>query len=57
MTRLAGVQVKAKERYDEGRRELSYEKCDLALVYRPHRKVGKSDKLNHYWIGTFEVQR
>ena len=40
MTRLAGVQQKAKERYDEGRREVTYEKGDLALVYRPHRKVG-----------------
>ena len=57
MTRLAGVQQKAKERYDEGRREVTYEKGDLALVYRPHRKLGKSDKLNHYWIGPYEIQR
>jgi len=46
---------KRKERYDEGRREVSYNPGDLVLIYRPVRKVGKSDKLNHCFFGTYEV--
>lgn len=52
---LSIVQEKAKERYDEGRREVTYNPGDFVLVYRPNRKVGKADKLNHYFIGPMEV--
>lgn len=53
--RLAALSEKRKERYDEGRHKVTYELGDLVLIYRPVRKVGKSDKLNHCFLGPYEV--
>jgi hypothetical protein len=55
--RMDAVKKRQKEMYDNGRREVSYKEGDLVLIYRPIRKVGKSDKLLHRWLGPFQVIR
>lgn len=35
----------------------SFKKNDLVLVYKPFRKIGKSEKLLHRWLGPFKVLR
>ncbi|KZS06580.1 Uncharacterized protein APZ42_029917 [Daphnia magna] len=37
--------------------ELSFQAEDLVLVYKPFRKVGKSEKLLHRWLGPIKVLR
>ena len=39
------------------RRDVSYSDGDLVLVYKPVRKVGKSEKLLHRWLGPFKIVR
>jgi hypothetical protein len=55
VNRLMLLNEKRKERYDEGRRDVIYDEGDLVLVHRPVRKVGKSDKLQHWHIGPYVV--
>ena len=49
------VKAQQKKRYDEGRRELQFEVGDLVLIYKPIRKIGKSEKLLHRWLGPYVV--
>ncbi|KZR95625.1 Uncharacterized protein APZ42_010543, partial [Daphnia magna] len=56
-TRMEEVKNKQKERYDSHHRDLSFQSGDLVLVYKPFRKVGKSEKLLHRWLGPFKVLR
>ena len=53
--RLMSLDEKRKERYDENRRDVIYEEGELVLIYRPVRKVGKSDKLQHCYIGPYVI--
>ena len=53
--RLVALDKSRKEKYDEGRRDVTYAEGDLALVYRPVRQVGKSDKLQHCYLGPYVV--
>jgi len=55
--RMERVKAEQKRRYDETRRELKFSEGDLVLVYKPIRKVGKSDKLLHRWLGPYLVLR
>ena len=55
--RLHQVHLKQKENYDKTRRDVSYSDGDLVLVYKPVRKVGKSEKLLHRWLGPFKIVR
>ena len=55
--RLHQVHLKQKENYDKTRRDVSYSDGDLVLVYKPIRKVGKSEKLLHRWLGPFKIVR
>ncbi|KAI9558361.1 pol polyprotein [Daphnia sinensis] len=45
--RMEEVKNKQKERHDSHHRDLSFQAGDLVLVYKPFRKVGKSEKLLH----------
>ncbi|KZS06649.1 Uncharacterized protein APZ42_029823 [Daphnia magna] len=57
-SRAAEVQRKRKELYDEGRREApTYPPGAQVLVYKPIRKVGKSEKVLHRWFGPYTVVR
>ncbi|KZS10308.1 Uncharacterized protein APZ42_025255 [Daphnia magna] len=56
-TRMERVKEKQKEAYDARYRELSFQAGDLVLVYKPFRKIGKSEKLLHRWLGSFRVLR
>ncbi|KAI9552205.1 hypothetical protein GHT06_022545 [Daphnia sinensis] len=51
------VKQKQKEAYDARHRELSFQAGDLVLVYKPFRKVGKSEKLLRRWLGPYKVLR
>ena len=53
--RLHQVHLRQKAYYDANRRETQYEKGDLVLIYKPFRKVGKSEKLLHRWLGPYLV--
>ena len=54
---LRRVHLKQKSEYDNRRRDASYRVGDLVLIYKPFRKVGKSEKLLHRWLGPYEVIR
>lgn len=56
-TRLSQVQEKQKRDYDANHRDVTFQKGDKVLVYKPIRKKGKSDKLLHRWVGPFIVVR
>lgn len=57
-SRAAAVHRKQKELYDEGRREApTYRPGTKVLIYKPIRKVGRSEKLLHRWLGTYTVVR
>ena len=47
--------VYEKLQYDESRREAEFSENDLVLVYKPTRKVGRSEKLLHRWHGPYRV--
>ena len=49
--RLHQVHLRQKAYYDANRRETQYGEGDLVLIYKPFRKVGKSEKLLHRWLG------
>ncbi|KZS19609.1 Uncharacterized protein APZ42_013879 [Daphnia magna] len=51
------VQEKQKRDYDANHRDVTFQKGDKVLVYKPIRKKGKSDKLLHRWVGPFIVVR
>ncbi|KZR99340.1 Uncharacterized protein APZ42_004828, partial [Daphnia magna] len=54
----AAVQRKQKKVYDEGRREATtYLPGEQVLIYKPIRKVKKSEKLLHRWLGPYTVVR
>lgn len=49
--RIQHVQEKQKKWYDARHNNLTFQKGDLVLVYKPIRKNGRSEKLLHRWIG------
>ena len=51
------MHLRQKAYYDTNRRETQYEEGDLVLIYKPFRKVGKSEKLLHRWLGPYLVLR
>ncbi|KZS07387.1 Uncharacterized protein APZ42_028923 [Daphnia magna] len=54
----AAVQRKQKKGYEEGRREATtYLPGEEVLIYKPIRKVEKSEKLLHRWLGPYTVVR
>ena len=55
--RLHQVHLRQKAYYDANRRETQYGEGDLVLIYKPFRKVGKSEKLLHRWLGPYLVVR
>jgi transposase InsO family protein len=57
LTRMERVKQKQKITYDGKHRETTYKKGDLVLVFKPIRKVGRSEKLLHRWLGPFIVVR
>jgi len=56
-TRMNKAQNKQKLAYDAKHRGLEFKAGDLVLIYKPFRKVGKSEKLLHRWLGPFRVIR
>ncbi|KZS18242.1 Uncharacterized protein APZ42_015657 [Daphnia magna] len=56
-TRLSQVQEKQKRYYDASHRDVTFQKGEKVLVYKPIRKKGKSDKLLHRLVGPFIVVR
>ncbi|KZS08016.1 Uncharacterized protein APZ42_028148 [Daphnia magna] len=57
-TRAAAVQKKQKKFNDEARSEATtYLPGEEVLIYKPIRKVGKSEKLLHRWLGPYTVIR
>jgi hypothetical protein len=57
-TRLEQIQERQKELYDAKHREaLEFIPGQEVLVYKPFRKVGRSEKLLHRWIGPYVVVR
>ena len=55
--RMQRVHERQKNQYDRSHRHVQYNMRDLVLVYKPIRKVGKSEKLLHRWFGPFRVVR
>ena len=43
--------------YDATRREGIYKKGDFVLIFKPIRKIGRSEKLLHRWLGPYLVVR
>jgi hypothetical protein len=57
-TRLEQVQERQKGLYDAKHREaLEFIPGEEVLVYKPFRKVGRSEKLLHRWLGPYVVVR
>ena len=54
---LRKVHLAQKSYYDQKRRDASFTEGDLVLIYKPFRKVGKSEKLLHRWLGPYQVIR
>ena len=54
---LRKVRLAQKSYYDQKRRDASFTAGDLVLIYKPFRKVGKSEKLLHRWLGPYQVIR
>ncbi|RWS22434.1 integrase core domain protein-like protein, partial [Leptotrombidium deliense] len=52
---LINSQEKSKVHYDKKRRHVEYDTGEKVLVYFPIRKVGKSEKLLHKWLGPFKI--
>ena len=48
-------QIKQKERYDKTHRHVEFQPGDLVLLYTPVRQVGKSDKLQHCFLGPHKI--
>jgi transposase InsO family protein len=57
LVRMEQVKKKQKLTYDATRRETTYNKNDLVLIYKPLRKIGRSEKLLHRWLGPYLVVR
>ena len=55
--KLRIVHLNQKAEYDKKRRDHSYSVGDLVLIYKPIRKVGRSEKLLHQWLGPYQVIR
>ena len=55
--KLHQVHLRQKAQYDKGRRHQEFEVGTSVLIYKPIRKVGKSEKLLHRWLGPYEVFR
>ena len=43
--------------YNQGRKEVFYQKGDLVLIYKPNRQIGKSSKFLPNWFGPFLITR
>ena len=52
---MRNVKEKQQKLYNKGRVETEYKVNDLVLIYKPIRKVGKSEKLLHRWLGPYTV--
>ena len=57
LNKLHQIHLKQKARYNKTRRDVRYATGGLVLIYKPIRKVGKSEKLPHRWLGPYEVTR
>jgi hypothetical protein len=57
IVRMEQVKKKQKLTYDASRREATYKKNDLVLIFKPLRKIGRSEKLLHRWLGPYLVVR
>ena len=55
--KLHQVHLRQKAQYDKGRRHQKFKVGTSVLIYKPVRKVGKSEKLLHRWLGPYEVIR
>ena len=55
--KLHQIHLRQKSRYDEQRREAQYAENDFVLVYKPLRKIRKSEKLLHRWLGPYKIIR
>uniref|UniRef100_A0A158P4K2 RNA-directed DNA polymerase n=1 Tax=Tetranychus urticae TaxID=32264 RepID=A0A158P4K2_TETUR len=54
-TNIEDSQTANKARYDSKHRPVIYEPGDRVLVYTPRRKVGRSEKLLHFFYGPYTV--
>ncbi|RWS18461.1 pol polyprotein-like protein [Leptotrombidium deliense] len=54
---LSQAQLRNKQTYDKNRREVEYQINDKVLVYFPLRKVGRSEKLLHKWLGPYKITK
>ncbi|RWS25201.1 pol polyprotein-like protein, partial [Leptotrombidium deliense] len=54
---LSKAQLKNKLAYDKKRRAVEYSIGDKVLVYFPLRRVGKSEKLLHKWLGPYKITK
>ena len=57
LVRMEQVKMKQKVAYDATRREVIYKKGDCVLIFKPIRKIGRSEKLLHRWLGPYLVVR
>lgn len=57
-SRTAAMQRKQEKKYDEGRIEVTtYSPGEEVFINKPIRKIGKSEKLLHRWLGPYVVVR
>ena len=56
-TRLHLAQEKQTDRYNTTHKEVTFQRNDVVLVYKPIRKKGRSEKLLHRWMGPYLVIR
>jgi RNase H-like domain found in reverse transcriptase/Reverse transcriptase (RNA-dependent DNA polymerase)/Integrase zinc binding domain len=57
LDRIKVTQAKQKRRFDASRRHVEYKADQLIKLYSPIRQKGKSDKLQHRWLGPYRVVR
>ena len=55
--KLRLVHLQQKADYDKKRRDASFSEGELVLIYKPIRKVGRSEKLLHQWLGPYQIIR
>ena len=54
-TRLHLAQEKQTDRYNVTHKEVTFQRNDVVLVYKPIRKKGRSEKLLHLWLEPYLV--
>lgn len=55
--RMKIVKQKQTETFDANRTELKFQPGNLLLINKPIRKVGRTEKLLHRWLGPYRVIR